>query len=406
VKARTPGLLFIFITLLLDVLGFGLIIPVAPRLVELLQGGGEAAAAPIVGWLGMTYALMQFVFAPIIGALSDRFGRRPVLLVSVFGSGLDYFAMAFAPTVPWLFVTRAINGISGASITAASAYIVDVTPPERRAIGFGIVGAAFGLGFSIGPLIGGVLGAIDIHYPFYAAGGITLCNWLYGLLILPESLPREHRRRAQGFRWDPLAGLANLRKSEFVMQLAIALFLVNLAQFALHATWVLYTKYRYGWNEADAGYSLCAVGIGAVIVQGGLARRLIPKLGERRSLLVGFVIGAFAYLGYGLATEGWMIYGVIAFASFGGLAMPAAQGLITKTVRPDEQGAMQGALTSMTSLATIFGYPLGGLVFAWSIAESTETKVPGAVFYTGSLLAVVALVVVVHALRKSRVEPA
>ncbi len=402
-KARTPALGFIFLTLLLDVLGFGLIIPVAPRLVELLHGGGEQGAAPIVGWLGATYAAMQFLFAPVLGALSDRFGRRPVLLVSMFGSGLDFFAMAFAPTVSWLFVTRAINGITGASITAASAYIADVTPPERRAAGFGIVGAAFGLGFVLGPLIGGVLGKMDIHYPFYAAGGITLLNWLYGLLILPESLPPERRRRAAGFRWDPLAGLRNLRKNRFVMHLAGALFLVNMAQFALHATWVLYTKYRYGWDERDAGFSLFAVGIGAAVVQGGLARRLIPMLGERRSVFIGFVIGAFAYLGYGLASEGWMIYGVIAFASLAGIAMPACQALITKTVRADEQGVMQGSLTSVQSLANIVGYPVGGAVFAWSISDAMEPTMPGAVFFMGAGLAVLSLLVVVYALKESRV---
>lgn len=400
---RTPGLSFIFLTLLLDVLGFGLIIPVGPRLVEQLQGGGEAEAAPIVGYLAATYAAMQFLFAPVLGALSDRFGRRPVLLVSMFGSGLDYFAMALVPTVPWLFVTRVLNGISGASITAASAYIADVTPPERRAAGFGIIGAAFGLGFVLGPLLGGILGSYDIHYPFYAAGGISLVNWLYGYVILPESLPPERRRSAKGFRWDPLAGLAILRKNRFVLRLAGALFLLNLAQFGLHATWVLYTKFRYGWDEKAVGYSLFAVGIGAAIVQGGLARRLIPKFGERRSVLAGFVIGALAYAGYGLATEGWMIYVVVAIASFGGIAMPACQSLITKTVRADEQGQVQGALTSVNSVANIFGPIIGSAVFAWSIGKTMDPAVPGAVFFACSGMAVLGLGVALYALREAHV---
>jgi DHA1 family tetracycline resistance protein-like MFS transporter len=404
VKRRTPGLLFIFLTLLLDVLGLGIIIPVAPRLIELLQGGTEKDAAPIVGYLAATYAGMLFLFAPVLGALSDRFGRRPVLLSAMFGSGLDYFAMALVPTVPWLFVTRVINGLSGASITAASAYIADVTPPERRAAGFGIVGAAFGIGFVLGPLVGGILGSYDIHYPFYAAGTISLLNWLYGLLILPESLPPERRRSAAGFRWNPVKALGILGKNPFVLFMAGALFLLNLAQFGLHAVWVLYTKYRYGWDERAVGYSLFAVGLGAAIVQGGLARRLIPKLGERRSVLTGFVVGALAYLGYGLATDGWMIYVVVAFASLGGIAMPAVQSLITKRVRSDEQGQVQGALTSVQSLANIFGPLLGSQVFAWSIGSALGTPMPGAVFFVCAGLGVLGLGVALHALKAAHVD--
>lgn len=403
VNRRTPGLSFIFLTLLLDVLGFGLIIPVGPHLVEQLQGGTTDEAAKIVGYLGATYAAMQFLFAPILGALSDRFGRRPVLLVSMFGSGLDYFAMAMVPTVPWLFVTRVLNGISGASITAASAYIADVTPPERRAAGFGIVGAAFGLGFVLGPLLGGILGHYDIRYPFYAAGAIALLNWLYGYLILPESLPPEKRRKAEGFRWDPLATLAILQKHRFVKHIAVALFLLNLAQFGLHATWVFYTGYRYGWDTEQVGYSLFAVGIGAAIVQGGLARRIIPKLGERRSLMVGFVIGACAYLGYGFATEGWMIYVVIGVASLGGIAMPACQSLVTKNVRPDEQGQVQGAITSATSLANIFGPLIGSQIFAWSISKAVQPAMPGLVFFSCAAMGVAGGLVALYALKQSRI---
>lgn len=400
---RTPGLGFIFLTLLLDVLGFGLIIPVGPRLVEQLSGGSEADAAPIVGFLAATYAAMQFLFAPILGALSDRFGRRPVLLVSMFGSGVDYIAMALVPTIPWLFVTRVFNGISGASITAASAYIADVTAPEKRAAGFGMIGAAFGLGFVLGPLLGGLLGSYDIRYPFYAAGVISLLNWLYGYLILPESLPPQKRRAAAGFRWDPLAGLSALRKNRFVLRIAAALFLANLAQFGLHATWVLYTQFRYDWDEKAVGFSLCAVGLGAAIVQGGLARRIIPMLGERRSVLIGWAIGTLAYLGYGLASEGWMIYVVVGFASLGGIAMPACQSLITKTVRHDEQGQVQGALTSVNSLANIFGPLIGSQVFAWSIGSGMAEPIPGAVFFSCAAIAGLGGVVILYALKKAHV---
>jgi MFS transporter, DHA1 family, tetracycline resistance protein len=402
VTSRKPALSFIFLTLLLDVLGFGLIIPVAPRLVEQLQGGGEAEAAPIVGWLTATYAAMQFVFAPLLGALSDRFGRRPVLLTSLFGSGLDYFAMALVPTVPWLFVARAFNGFTGASITAANAYIADITPPDKRAVGFGIVGAAFGLGFVLGPLLGGLLGKIDIYYPFYAAGAVTLLNWLYGLLILPESLPVERRRSAVEWRWNPLQALTVLRRNSLVTHLAGGIFLLNFAQFGLHATWVLYTKFRYGWDERAVGFSLFAVGLGAAIVQGGLARRIIPRIGEKRAIRLGFLIGVLAYLGYGLATEGWMIYLVIAMASLGGLAMPACQSLITQSVRPDEQGLVQGGLSGAQGLANIIGPVVGSQIFAWSIAAERSAPMPGAMFFSCAGLAVLALLVVSRGLATVR----
>jgi DHA1 family tetracycline resistance protein-like MFS transporter len=390
VPSRQPALRFVFLVLLLDVLGFGLIIPVAPRLVMSLQGGGEGDAAPIVGWLTATYAAMQFLFAPVLGALSDRFGRRPVLLLSMFGSGLDYIVMALVPTVPWLFVTRALNGLSGASITAASAYIADVTPPDKRAAGFGIVGAAFGIGFVLGPLLGGLLGSIDIHYPFYAAGAMTLCNGLYGWLVLPESLPPERRsRRAIG---NPLQALAVLGQYPMALRLGATLFLVNVAQFALHATWVLYTGHRYGWDERDVGLSLFAVGVGAAVVQGGLARRLVPKLGERRAVLLGLGLGVIAFVGYGSATAGWMIYAAIAVQSLGGIAHPACQALITRTVRADQQGAVQGGLTSLQNLANILGPLLGAFVFAWSIQPRANPVPPGSVFYVSATLCLLSLV--------------
>jgi DHA1 family tetracycline resistance protein-like MFS transporter len=274
---------FIFITLLLDVLGFGLLIPVAPRLIEHITGWDDAQVAPVVGWLGATYAAMQFFFAPALGLLSDRFGRRPVILIALFGSGLDYFAMSLANTLPILFITRAINGLSGASFTVASAYIADVTPPEKRAAGFGMIGAAFGLGFVFGPLIGGFLGDPDhwlpfvghgdVRYPFYAAGILTLCNWLYGFFVLPESLPRERRGHFTLARANPVGAFHGLGRYPMVAALAAAFFFSNLAQFGLHATWVLYLKHRFDWSPRAAGLSLFAVGLCAAIVQGGLAAR-------------------------------------------------------------------------------------------------------------------------------------
>ena len=397
---REPALAFIFITLLLDVLGFGLLIPVAPRLVEQLGGGGEAAAATAVGALASTYAAMQFVFSPVLGSLSDRFGRRPILLISLFGSGLDYFAMAFAPTLTLLFITRAINGISGASMTTASAYVADVTPPEKRAAAFGMLGAAFGLGFVLGPVLGGVLGDIDIRLPFYVAGGLTLLNWGYGLVVLPESLPLARRRPVSWARTNPVGVFAGLRRYPIAAGLAGVLFLVNVAQFALHATWVLYTGHRYHWSATEVGVSLAVVGLGAAVVQGGLARRIIPKLGEPRSIVVGLAIGALAYVGYGTATEGWMIYAIVAVASLGAIAGPAIQSMITRSVDPKEQGEIQGALTGLGSVAGVIGYSAGAAVFGYFISDHAPFALPGAAFFMSALLALGSLLLAVVVLRR------
>jgi len=348
---------------------------------------------------------MQFVFAPLLGVLSDRFGRRPVLLVSVFGSGVDYFAMAISPTVTWLFITRAINGISGASMTAANAYIADVTPPEKRAAGFGMAGAAFGLGFVLGPLIGGFLGQIDIHYPFYAAGSLTLLNWLYGYFVLPESLAPAHRHSIKLKRANPIGAFSGLTKYPMVFGLAWSFFLVNLAQFALHATWVLYTGHKFGWGPKDVGLSLFAVGVGAAIVQAGLARRLIPILGERLSLLLGVAIGVVSYVGYGAATQGWMIYATIAFGSLGGIAMPAAQSIITRSAPRDQQGTVQGAMTSLQSVANVLGPLIGSGAFAYFISERAPLRLPGAPFYAGAILSFLGLVIAYVVLKRHAPPP-
>ncbi|HVZ95127.1 MAG TPA: TCR/Tet family MFS transporter [Phycisphaerales bacterium] len=390
-RAHRPAVGFIFVTLLLDVLGFGLLIPVGPRLVMSLlnngTGGTEQQAANIVGILMAIYATMQFFFAPVLGALSDHFGRRPVLLVALFGSGLDYFAMALAPSMSILFVTRAINGLSGASMTVANAYIADSTPPEKRAAGFGMVGAAFGLGFILGPLIGGLLGKIDIRLPFYVAGGITLLNWLYGYFVLPESLAPQSRAKFTLARANPFVIMAGVGRYPLVAGLAVAFFLMYLAMFGLHATWVLYTMHRYHWSSFDVGLSLALVGVGAAVVQAGLARKLIPALGERRSLLFGVTLGALTYVGYGLAPQGWMIYAIIVLGSIGGIAQPAGQSLITKSVRPDEQGAIQGALTSLQCVAQIIGPLIGTAVFSYFISDHAPFggDLPGASFILGGI---------------------
>lgn len=394
-NVRTPAVKFIFITLLLDVLGFGLIIPVAPRLVKSLlhdgAGGSEGEAAHIVGYLTALYAVMQLVFAPVLGALSDRFGRRPVLLISIFGSGVDYIAMALAPSLWFLFITRAINGISGASMSVCSAYIADVTSPAERAKAFGIIGAAFGLGFVLGPAIGGLLGGIDIHLPFFAAAGLAFANWLYGYLVLPESLTPDRRSAFSLANSHTISAVMNLGRYPLVAGLAASLFMLNLAMFGLHATWVLYTEHRYNWSELQVGLSLTLVGLGAAIVQGVLARKLIPALGERRSLLIGLCIGVAAYAGYASATQGWMIYVIIVLASLGGIAQPAGQAMITKEVPPTEQGAVQGALHALQSLANILGPIIGTQIFAYAVSGHAPPPLnhPGLSFFSCAVLAAI-----------------
>jgi len=401
-----PSIIFVFITLLLDVLGIGLIIPVAPRLVQKVMGlageGAENRAAIAVGTLAATYAAMQFIFAPILGSLSDRFGRRPVILISLFGSGVDYIVAAFAPNLIVLFITRALNGLSGANISACSAYIADITPPEKRAAGFGMIGAAFGLGFVFGPLMGGVLGdpAIslpvigpgDVHHPFLAAGLLTMLNWVYGCFVLPESLPQHLRRPFSWAKANPIASLAWLGTHRVVIHVASALFLLNIAQFALHATWVLSMGLRFGWGSLKVGVSLFIVGITSAIVQGGLTRVIVPRLGERACLVGGIGVAVLAFAGYGLATQGWMIYAIIAAASIGGLAGPAAQGIVTKAIPPTEQGRLQGSLASLQCVANVIGPLAGAGVFRFFTSESAPNFVPGAPFLMGSLLSACALI--------------
>lgn len=388
---RRPALHFILVTIALDVLGFGLLIPVGPKLVMSLlhggEGGTEAEAAPVVAALMTTWFAMSFLFAPTLGGLSDRFGRRSVLLVALLGSGIDFLAQGLAWTLTIFFITRAINGLSGASMTIANAYIADVTPPKKRAAAYGLVGAAFGLGFVIGPLLGGVLGGINLRLPFFVAAGLTLVNWLYGVFVLPESLPEERRRKFEWKRANPLGALHGLGRYPLVSGLAVMMFLLSVAQFGLHATWVLYTGHRYGWGPEQVGYSLFAVGVGAVIVQGGLARKLIPALGEKRALMLGLALGVASYVGYGLATHGWMIYVIVGIASFGGVAQPAAQSLITHAVRHDEQGEIQGALQSLNSIAGIIGPIIGGAVLGFSLSAKAPVEVPGATFFVSAALA-------------------
>jgi DHA1 family tetracycline resistance protein-like MFS transporter len=404
-SARQPALGFIFITLFLDIFGIGLVIPILPRLIEQLVGGSVPEASHTFGWLASLYSLMQFIFAPLLGSLSDRFGRRPVILSSLLGSGLDYLLLAFAPTLPWFFVGRIVAGITGANITAASAYIADVSPPEKRAQNFGLIGAAFGLGFIAGPALGGVLGDVGLRMPFLVAAGLTLVNWVYGWFVLPESLAPENRRSFQWSRANPIGSLLALRRYPVVFGLAGTSFLINLAHQVFPATWVLYTSYRYQWSVGQTGLSLALVGVMAAVVQGGLTRVIVPKIGERRAVVIGLSIAVVIYLAYGLAPEAWMVYVIIVIGSFSGIANPAVQGLISRNVRADEQGSVQGALASLGSVAGIAGPPIAAGLFSYFIGPSTPIHLPGAPYFLGSLLVFVALLLAVRSLRLGTASP-
>lgn len=399
-SSRQPALLFIFITLFLDILGIGLIVPILPKLVEQFTGGSIASASHIYGLLAALAGLMQFIFAPLLGSLSDRFGRRPVILLSLFGSGLDYLLLAFAPNLAWFFVGRIIAGITSANFSAATAYIADISPPEKRAANFGIIGAAFGLGFIAGPALGGLLGNVDLRMPFFVAAGLTLLNWLYGLLVLPESLKPENRRAFSWQRANPVGALLALQRYPVVFGLTGTYFLMNLAHQVFPSTWVLYTSYRYHWTPGQTGLSLAMVGLTSAIVQGGLTRAIIPRLGERRSVTVGLTISAMGLIAYGLATDGWMAYVVIAVASLSGISGPSVQGLISRSVGANEQGAVQGSLSSLSSVAGVLGPPLATGLFGYFISASAPVQLPGAAFFFSSALTITAMLLAVRSFRR------
>lgn len=396
-STRRAGLGFIFVTLFLDILGLGMIVPILPGLVADLSGGSLSGGSAAYGLLIALYALMQFVFSPVLGSLSDRFGRRPVILASLFGSGLDLLLMAVAPTLAWLAVGRLVAGVTGASITAASAYIADVSPPERRAQSFGLIGAAFGLGFIAGPAFGGVLGEIGPRVPFVAAAVVTLLNWLYGFFVLPESLPPELRRPFSWARANPVAAVLRLRAYPVVFGLAATLVLVNLAQRALESTWVLSTTYRFGWSAGQNGLALALVGLSAAFVQAVVVRAVVPRWGERRAIVAGLSVSALAFAGYGLAWAGWVMYAVIVVGALAGVAGPALQGLISRSVPADEQGAVQGALGGLGSLTGVVGPVVATGLFARFTGPTAPAQVPGIGFLLGAVLILAGLVLAVRA---------
>ena len=384
---RRAALAFIFITVLLDMLSFGIIIPVLPHLIVELVGGSIAAAAVWVSAFGTVFMLMQFVFSPVQGALSDRFGRRAVILISSFGLGVDFVVMALAPALWLLFVGRIASGICAASFSTANAYIADVTPKEKRAGAYGMLGAAFGIGFIIGPALGGALGHHDIRLPFWVAAGLSLANFCYGWFVLPESLPAE--RRTPRIVWreaNPLGALLLLRRYPQVFGLAAVYFIVGLAQYSLNSTYVLYTDYRYGWGPQAVGYTLALVGLCGGLVQAVLVRKMVPAFGERRVIVAGMLLATAGYLLFGLAPTAMLFLAGIPLLCLGGLASPPAQALMSQQVDPKEQGRLQGALSSLASLAGIFGPALFANLFALFISDHAPAPLPGIAFLVAAVL--------------------
>ncbi len=407
-QAPAPGraaFLFIFITVALDMLALGVMIPVWPKLVMLMEGGDLTAAARMTGYSGLLWAAMQFFFQPVMGALSDKLGRRPIVLLSNLGMGLDYVLMALAPNLAWLFLGRALSGITSASFSTASAYIADVTPADQRAAKFGMLGAAFGLGFVIGPAVGGVLGHIDLRLPFWVSAGLSLANFAYGFFILPESLPVERRRT---FRWQtahPFGAIKRLGKDPVLRVLGAVAFFSALSHESLPNTFVLSSTARYGWTERDTGWALMVVGIVSTVISGGVVRPLVRRLGERKALYVGLVTGCVGFTIYGLAPYPWVFLMGIPVAGMWSVASPAMQASMSRRMDPSEQGALQGAVSSLRGMSGM----LGPLVFTEVMARGIEiTGSPqgaGASFLLSACLLILCALLVGVAWRRAD-EPA
>ena len=395
---KTAAVGFIFITLLIDVIGFGIIIPVMPRLISELKQVGISEASRYGSWLMFSYAFVQFLFAPFMGSLSDKYGRRPVLLFSLFGFGIDYIFMALAPSYGWLFAGRIIAGFTGASITTGFAYIADISTPENRAKNFGMVGAAFGLGFIIGPVMGGLLGHFGPRIPFYAAAVLSLLNWLYGYFVLPESLSKENRREFNWKRANPLSSLLRLKKFPALSGLVISMVLVYLASHAVQSNWSYFTMYRFKWNEKMVGISLGVVGILVAIVQGGLTRFVNPKIGNEKSIYTGLMLYTIGMFLFGIANQGWMMFVFLIPYCFGGIAQPALQAVMAGQVPANEQGELQGSLSSLQSASAIVGPLLMNNLFFYFSHSSAPIYLPGAPFLAAGILLLAAFIVAFRSL--------
>ena len=389
---RRAALVFIFVTIMLDVLAIGIIIPVLPKLIEYFTGSTERAAI-WVGIFGTLFAVLQFFFAPILGSISDRYGRRPVVLLSCLGLGVDYIVMSVAPTLAWLLLGRAVAGILSASFSTATAYIADVTPPDKRAGAFGMIGAAFGLGFIVGPAIGGIVGEMGARLPFALAAVLSLVNAAYGYFVLPESLPADRRMAFSWKRANAVGSLRLLRSHREMLGLAGVNLLYWIAHQVLPSVFVLYVGLRYGWSTRTIGLAFAGVGVANVIVQGLLVKRIVRRIGERNALITGALAGAAGFLIYATATTSWAFCAAIPVFAFIGLFGPSVQGLMTRHVAPTEQGQLQGANGSIMAMAGLVGPGLFSAVFAWFIAPHRGLEFPGAPFLLASFLMLVAALI-------------
>ncbi|MDB4851622.1 TCR/Tet family MFS transporter [Flavobacteriaceae bacterium] len=391
---------FIFITMLIDVIGWGIIIPVIPGLIEELIQGDISEAAKVGGWITFAYAITQFVFAPLIGSLSDQYGRRPIILISLLGFTLDYILLALAPSIAWLFIGRIIAGITGASITTASAYIADISTIENRAKNFGMIGAAFGLGFIIGPVIGGLLGQYGARVPFYAAAAICFLNFLYGYFILPESLPKEKRSVLNLKKANPIGSFLHLKKYPKLIGLASSMFLLYVASHAIQSNWSFFTMYKFNWDEKMVGISLGVIGLFVALVQGVLIRWVNPWLGNEKSIYAGFFLYSLGMLLFTFANQSWMMFIFLIPYCLGGIAGPALQAVISIQVPETEQGKIQGTLTSLMSASAIVGPPLMTGIFYYFTKEQTPFEFAGAPFLLASILMTISALMAYYSFRK------
>src|SRR4051794_11306824 len=388
---QRAALAFIFVTVALDMLALGMIAPVLPTLIQGFLGGNAARTAEMLGVFGTVWAAMQFGCSPVLGSMSDRFGRRPIVLISNFGTGLDYMVMALAPSLPWLFAGRVVSGITTASIPTAMAYIADVTPPEKRAGGFGMISAAFGLGFVLGPAVGGLLGDVNPRLPFWVAGALSILNGLYGLLVLPESLAAAHRGRFSWKRANPVGSMVLLRSNSSLLGLSATLLLGYLAHQVLTSTYVIYADYRYGWNDRTVGLSLALVGAFSALVGAVLVKPAVKRFGESTTMLMGISAGTLGFAATGLAAKGYLFWAAIPIMNLWGLAGPTAQGMMTRAVQPSEQGQLQGALNGIRGITGLMGPALFTLVFAKAIEHSGRGYLVGAPFLLAALLLLISL---------------
>jgi len=391
---------FIFITMLIDVIGWGIIIPVIPGLIEELIQGDISEAAKVGGWITFAYAITQFVFAPLIGNLSDQYGRRPIILISLLGFTLDYILLALAPSITWLFIGRIIAGITGASITTASAYIADISTIENRAKNFGMIGAAFGLGFIIGPVIGGLLGQYGARVPFYAAAALCFLNFLYGYFILPESLPKEKRSVLNLKKANPIGSFLHLKKYPKLIGLASSMFLLYVASHAIQSNWSFFTMYKFNWDEKMVGISLGVIGLLVALVQGVLIRWVNPWLGNEKSIYAGFFLYSLGMLLFTFANRSWMMFIFLIPYCLGGIAGPALQAVISIQVPETEQGKIQGTLTSLMSASAIVGPPLMTGIFYYFTKEQTPFEFAGAPFLLASILMTISALMAYYSFRK------